>query len=743
MTSRMSHQCGILWANLAFVGLCCGGVQAAAAAPAEPDRTPVYNVPRLTNIVIDGQADDWGEAGFRVEVIAAMDGRVKAASDLDGRFRLGWDDRGLLILLKIRDDVSVENDAEDQLWQNDSVELYLVNRRGGTELIQVVLAPGVDGKHPELRHHFYDHRKDAALKQTKLTLLAARTRTDDGYVMEVMLPWDVVGLKAEPGLELGFQMFVNDTDQAGARPFSAAWYPAVGVFQDTRRVHRLRLADKASPPVQAVGRGWYDGWKSLRAVVVAVPELAGRSVTAQVEGKEIARGTLVENAGHAIARLRGPLPPAGVEWKQLDILVNGKTIDMVALPDLSATQPDATAKLAFVFNPFCFTGPQFPEGEFENPQEAENILGPYTVHVTYYDAQFQPVTRAAQPGRYGAIVEIKTEAGTVLQRACMLWRLPEGFHPREVKPITPAGLPGELGLDDSIMQEQAAVVGDYLKGCILSDFERSPGSASLLAWLKECAPGTRVTDRNGPGNSNLKWLHDLKQKAGKLQPLKYLVRLPAGAADDPARKWPVIFLLHGSGERGLALEALGRNRLLTYAKARKDFPFIVITPHCPLGQWWQVPDLDDLYNEVITKYPVDIDRVYLTGMSMGGYGSWMWAIEHPERFAAVAPICGGGDPRDLERIKDVPVWNFHGAKDPAVPIQRSQEMIDGLRKVDGRVRFTVYTDGGHGIWDAVFESDALYAWFLRQVRGRPDEAAASAPGATPTEERQLQQRVKP
>ena len=132
-----------------------------------------------------------------------------------------------------------------------------------------------------------------------------------------------------------------------------------------------------------------------------------------------------------------------------------------------------------------------------------------------------------------------------------------------------------------------------------------------------------------------------------------------------------------------------------------------------------VRELDELYDDVLKKYPVDPDRVYLTGQSMGGFGSWMWAAEHPSRFAAVAPVCGGGDPREAEYLRDVPIWNFHGAKDPAVPIRLSDEMIEALRKVQGRARYTVYPDAGHGIWDTVYTTDEFYAWLLQQVRQQP------------------------
>ena len=128
------------------------------------------------------------------------------------------------------------------------------------------------------------------------------------------------------------------------------------------------------------------------------------------------------------------------------------------------------------------------------------------------------------------------------------------------------------------------------------------------------------------------------------------------------------------------------------------------------------------------KYPIDPDRVYLTGLSMGGFGSWMLAMEHPGRFAAAVPICGGGDPRDVARIKDLPIWVFHGGKDPTVPLARSEAMVDALRKIGGRVKLTVYPDAGHDSWTATYENEDLYAWLLQQRRGQPQQPRAETGG---------------
>ena len=680
---------------------------------------PVYDIPRLNNVVIDGKTDDWGDGGFRVETLAGVDGKVRSPADLDVRVRLGWDDRGLLGLVTVHDDAFVESDTLNTLWQNDSMELYLVDGRGGKQLIQALLAPGLDAKHPELRHYIIDHRKDEELKKTQPTLTAARTRISGGYVMEVLLPWANIGLQPRIGSEAGLQMFVNDVDVPdAARVFNAVWYPAVGTFMDTTRVHRLRLSEKASAPVTAVGRAHYDGMKSTRLTVVGMRELAGQPVVAQADGAVIARGTLAEIGGRSVAKLKAGLPPVGTNWKQIELLVDGRVVDTVAMPDAEALRAKALPELKYVFQPFCFFGNDLPEGDFAEPVEAGNILGPATVRVTYYDAQFQPVTSADKPGRYGAIVEITPAQGAVIHRYVTLYRLPGDLHgldQRDLKLPVTIELPPELGLNPGIVREQQETLGEFTKRLWMDGFTKSADSAIVMAWLTETGPETRTTARNDPWSAERKWMHELKRRTGHAQPLPYHVLLPQSRE----LKMPAIIVLHGSGERANPFEKIANHAMARYAKAHTNFPFIVIIPHCPPGQWWQVPALDELYDEVLEKYPVDPDRVYLTGQSMGGFGSWMWAAEHPGRFAAVAPVCGGGDPREAEYLQDVPIWNFHGAKDPAVSIRLSDEMVEALRKVQGRVRYTVYPDAGHGIWDTVYRTDEFYTWLLQQVRQQP------------------------
>ena len=236
---------------------------------------PVFAVPQLPGIVVDGGADDWGDAGFQVEVLPSPPGWMRPVAEFDGRLALGWDTHGLLVFVRVRGQGWAEGETLDDLFAGDSVELFLAERRGGRQLVQAVVAPGVTGAQPELRHRLYDYRTDAARRATPPTLQAARALVPGGYDLEVRLPWASLGVVPAPDTEVAFQLYIHHR-APGHRRFTAVWYPATGTFQDSTRMHRLRLAARPSPPVTMTARAFSHG-RDLWFSVVATPELVGHA----------------------------------------------------------------------------------------------------------------------------------------------------------------------------------------------------------------------------------------------------------------------------------------------------------------------------------------------------------------------------------------------------------------------------------------------------------------------------------
>lgn len=219
--------------------------------------------------------------------------------------------------------------------------------------------------------------------------------------------------------------------------------------------------------------------------------------------------------------------------------------------------------------------------------------------------------------------------------------------------------------------------------------------------------------------------HRFEHGPGEHDRISYLLHVPPEPPDEGAAGFPLVLYLHGAGERGSDLSLVKRQGLSRLVEERGDFPMVVASPQCPAGgAWYRFPRLLlALLDELRERDDVDPARVYLTGNSMGGYGTWGLAARHPERFAAIAPICGGGLRTDglpdrLPALKSVPVWAFHGARDEVVPPAESQRLVDGLRALGGEVRFTLYPDLGHDSWTRTYADPALYAWLLsHKLRG--------------------------
>jgi predicted peptidase len=207
--------------------------------------------------------------------------------------------------------------------------------------------------------------------------------------------------------------------------------------------------------------------------------------------------------------------------------------------------------------------------------------------------------------------------------------------------------------------------------------------------------------------------------------LQYRAYLPAGYDVASGGAFPVIIHLHGAAARGEDLRLTTQNGLGEKLARGDSLPFVVVTPQCPRNLDWSMilPALDALVADVLGAFHVDPDRVYLTGLSMGGFGVWALATEYPERFAAIAPICGGGRPlldfpERLRRITSLPVWCFHGEADREIPVTESTRLVDALRSYGGNVRCTLYAGVGHDSWTQTYDNPELYEWFLRHVTAR-------------------------
>lgn len=225
-------------------------------------------------------------------------------------------------------------------------------------------------------------------------------------------------------------------------------------------------------------------------------------------------------------------------------------------------------------------------------------------------------------------------------------------------------------------------------------------------------------------------------KNDKEETLGYQFLMPSAVAENRAGddKFPLVIFLHGAGERGTDLSKVLIHGVRTFAtdEMRKKHPCFVIAPQCPAEKKWvevdwsldshQMPETVsdslrltlDLVESLQKRFPIDSNRIYVTGLSMGGYGTWDLLQRYPDRFAAAAPVCGGGDPAFAKRCAKVPVWAFHGAKDTAVKPERSRAMIAAIEAAGGKPKYIEYPDVGHNSWVNAYGTPELYDWMFAQ-----------------------------
>ena len=193
----------------------------------------------------------------------------------------------------------------------------------------------------------------------------------------------------------------------------------------------------------------------------------------------------------------------------------------------------------------------------------------------------------------------------------------------------------------------------------------------------------------------------------------YLTYLPSDYDSLKRKVYPVIIYLHGLSITGNDINRVRRQGLPFFLERGKQLDFIVVAPQCPRGKNWARENwIDTLLDEIEAKYLIDNERIYLTGMSLGGFGTWELANRYPHRFAAIAPLCGGGRVEWIENLRNTPAWVFHGDKDVQVPVSRSDIMVKELEKAGSVVVYSRLLNEGHSIYK-VYDDYDIYSWFLK------------------------------
>jgi predicted peptidase len=222
--------------------------------------------------------------------------------------------------------------------------------------------------------------------------------------------------------------------------------------------------------------------------------------------------------------------------------------------------------------------------------------------------------------------------------------------------------------------------------------------------------------------------------------LPYRLLKPDGYAKDSKECYPLVVFLHGGFGRGTDNQKQLRSGVDEFVKesTRKKHPCFLAVPQCPPDKlWFNVGPQDvrgnlplpksptepsalvlDLIEALCNEFRIDKDRIYLTGLSMGGYGTWDLISRRPDLFAAAIPVAGGGDPAQAEKLAKLPIWAFHGAADPLVPVERARDMIAAIKKAGGAPKYTEYKGVSHDAWTPTYRDNAVLDWLFEQKKGK-------------------------
>ncbi|MFB3881891.1 MAG: serine hydrolase [Armatimonadota bacterium] len=510
MTSLTRRICSMLAALVWGAALC---VVCRAAEPAD-----LADVPFVGGVAMDGSAEDWGAAGFQVNLLRTTWGKADPDDGFDARYRLGWNDRGLLIYYSVRDADISEPTEQPKASQGDGVQIEAAPADRPSAWFKIFVSPGISPKH-DRPVAFADNPlrpKDVA---AAAAIEASSRTTEGGYELEVLVPWRVLDMTPAVGAGISFQTYALNTDKS-KQTSGLGWTPVL----DTWGQPRLRLSREPSEAINAYAASIEPrGFTRIAVRVRTVPELVGKSIVLRDGGAMVASGR-VEPDGKGLGRADLTMParltPPG--YGRLDIAVADTAVGRVAAPTgVNLLCPQGLEAANLRFEPYVFAGPDFPRCEFERPELAELLLGPYAITATYYDKDYNVVTKAEAAGRYGAIIEVKPErGGKAIRRYRTLYRQPEPYEWWFAPLDFTLKLPKEFGIDPRVADAEMPDLSETIKwsffGDLLSSDRRLP--ALFAGWSEMKPTGAKAPKWADGSTLDRQWWLGLKRKSWGLPP---------------------------------------------------------------------------------------------------------------------------------------------------------------------------------------------------------------------------------
>lgn len=621
-----------------------------------------FDVPYLADVTLDGDDADWRGRGLSVEALKPVGRDAVSVTNFNSSFKLGWNDEGLLVAALIRDDVWLED--PEKPWRLDSLELFLASEVGGRDVAQWIVLSGMAGDAAGASVRFQDHRASEALRSLPAEARVVRRRVAaDTCHVELLLPWSALGIDPTPGDTVGFQLWFNDADRADCKDaLHIAWYEGLRTFRLTNNMHCLRLVTNAGPAELLYPTGRLDaGANVARFYLTGDAALAGGKVTVTAGGREVAAAMLAADGyGRASTRVAVPLPPYGAPAETLTVRVDNRYATRLGLSDYDRQRAQRLDGIRFTFTAETFETDVFPGGAFKDPGAVSNLLGPHAITIAYYDATFQPCTRAALPGRYGAVVSVRAASGAMLYRYAALHR----------------------------------------------------GAADAAAETAVGFPPTVFDDL---------WWSELKARYGCVNaPYRSVVVMPQGYEADPARRWPLMIFLHGGGLVGGSFERF-RREALPEVLLDGRLPYVTLMPHS--YGYWNADAIRDMIDEARHRYRIDPARIYVTGHSLGAKGVAEFAGRYPQRVAAAVMMGGGGGkPAAFRNTPTWMFFGEHEAANRVASGRYLIDGLLALGA--DQARLIIVPGEGHGVERKALALPELHAWLASCSRPMPDFAPA-------------------
>lgn len=615
----------VLFAMFVFASFVCAE---------DPSPKVVFEIPKLEGIMVDGDGEDWGDNGYPIENIKRYGGPT---ATIDSFVKLGWDTRGVLFLVTVKKDNAnwFENRNDGELWNGDGVELYISPRQGDPNVIQWVIAAGMNNPNDPVRTSPYDFRVDEDFKNMPLDIQAEVCKREDrmGYTLEVLIPWDGIGLQNPTiGREVGVQIIINAaTGPDGYTP--NCWYPGLKVFKFPNHLHRVKLAEKSGPrdvlQVSLFKMQWYSMQMSVGISKFGSYAIKNKMVTFTDQDNNVI--TNVEYTGGRKDVLI-KLPPFGKGYKKL-IFKDGEEGIGAYEVDTDAMLLEQLQKYPMAAKPFVFNGDAFPTFDFVDPARVKALIGDYNIETKFFDAQKQEAKKPAGPGRYGAVVSY----GLGTKRMNSYITVFKTAKPLEGEAV-PSRLAEATGISEKLVTENQAAITNALA-------KNDAAAAQLLAALSDRTAGI---DKESWSNDyairdNRWWLrmrHAMGEDIKQISEHVFAVKYPPDYDQKSGKKLPLLMYCPGRGfDCDGTWAGISTHSAHGIFRVVDPCPMLTVLPHSFWG--YKSEGLLQIFEIIEVLYPVDPHYVFVAGHSGGAEHARKVAASYPDRFSVVMPMAHG------------------------------------------------------------------------------------------------------